>query len=102
MYLTVLLIFFCLDLKNILFAATTENLDLDILACQKSEEELAKEADEILSELADIRGIVPKSKVKIVFADKAFFSRYYLKQLQEQYPAPQKENYEAAFQAMGL
>jgi len=93
---------FCLGFSNTLFAVTPPNVDLDTLAYQKSEEEVAQEADEILAELAALRGITLKGKVKIVFADKTFFSRYYLRHLQEQYSAPKKENYEAAFQALGL
>lgn len=80
----------------------TPQVELDVLASQKSQDELDQEADGILEDLAALRGVSLKGKVRVAFADKEFFGRYYLQHLQVQYPSPVKEHYEAAYQALGL
>jgi hypothetical protein len=79
-----------------------ENVDLEAIASQKSQEEITQEADEILEELAAIEGVSVKKKVKVSFVDREFFERYYLSHLQTQYPPQEKDAYETAFQALGL
>ncbi len=80
----------------------TKNIDLEAIASQKSQEEIAREADEILRELASIKGISVKKKVKVAFVEREYLGRYYLSHLQAQYPPQEKEAYETAFQALGL
>lgn len=95
-----LLFFFCL--YPVLHAASQPSLDLEISASQKSQDELSQEAEGILEDLADLRGVHLMKKVNIAFANKDFFGRYYLRRLQTQYPSAEKTNYEEAFQALGL
>jgi hypothetical protein len=76
--------------------------DLETLASEKNLSELSQDAGEMLHGLANLRGVPVHGKVKIAFADKEFFARYYLRQLQAQYPSQTKNVEETAFRTLGL
>ncbi len=78
------------------------NLSPDVLANQKDQADILREADDIFAEVSRLSGLPIKYPVQKKFGDQAFFRNYYLQSLQEQYPPEKQKAFEKAFTFFGF
>lgn len=76
--------------------------DPDLLAEQKNQADILREADSIFAEVSRLRGEPIKDPVAKKFENQAFFRAYYQHLLKEQYPPQKKRAIEKAYSFFGF